>query len=129
MIWIRKSHYRGGKSVKFILIVVCAMTFGSYSYGAGVPSADAKKLESLASRQIGEDFRIVFHEKKDARICGGEGDAYIGQVQVREYSHDPHKKMGVSSLWLDIDKHYSIFKRELDEPNPRLFDFEHQCME
>lgn len=114
--------------MKLMPTFLLGIAIAPLSYGATIPPGDAKKLESLAIHQINEDFRIIFHEEKDARICGGQGDAYIGQVQMNVYSRDPNK-MAVSDRWIDIDRRYSIFKRELNEPKPQLFDSDHQCME
>lgn len=116
--------------MKVFLAIVLGIGIGQSSFAASLPADDAKKLASLATVQISQDFRIVFHEEKDARICGGQGDAYVGQVQMNVYSRGYKQGMSkISDRWINVDRRYSIFKRELSEPNAKLFDSEHQCME
>ena len=116
--------------MKIYWIVAAIGLVGTSSFAGTIPAGDSEKLKRIALSQISQDFRIVFHEEKDVHICGGQGDAYIGQVQMNIYSrgYDANGSK-VSDNWVDIDRRYSIFKREFSEPHPRLFDSDHQCME
>ena len=116
--------------MKYVTAGLLILSLGVASKGAGIPPDDAKKLEALATAQISRDFRIVFHEEKDAKIWGGDGDAYVGQVQMNVYSRG-YDEGGpkITDHWININRQYEIFKNELKDPNPRLFDNEHQCME
>ena len=110
-------------------IFICLIGMNAVSIAAKIPVEEAQKLKALSTVQLAQDFRMVFHEVKNANICGGQGDAYIGQVQVNQYSRGYDAKgPKVSDNWVNIDRKYTIFKRELNEPNPRLFDPQH-CME
>ena len=103
---------------------------GTSLFAAEITKEDLKVLNQLASAQLSKDFRIVFHKVKNAHICGGDsGDAYIGQVQMNMYQRGSDEKgPKISDSWVDIDRHYSIYKGELTDSDRRLFD-PNQCME
>jgi hypothetical protein len=88
------------------------------------------RLSKLANKMLGQDFRVKFRSEKNAKICGSESDAYIGQVEMNKYSRSYDEKNGsrIQDRWVKIDKFYAISPEELVEPNPRLFDPD-KCME
>lgn len=93
-------------------------------------SADPR-LAQLAERQLGKDFRIVFRLEKNASICGGTGDAYIGDVEVnrphREVAADGSVKL--ADNWMPIGKTYSIFAEELGFGQAALMDADNCLVE
>ena len=103
--------------------------------GAGVPAAGGRtgldrRLAGLASRQVGRDVRIRFAFQRNARLCGGEGDAYVGHLQVNRFrrGYDASGRPTVLDSWVDLDKTYYIFVDDLRGPDPKLSDAD-QCME
>lgn len=116
---------------RFIALTILCITLASNAQAGTISQKkiDAQ-LATLANEKLGKDFRVVFKMKKNAHICGGEGDAYIGQVEMNKYQRG-YTEQGQSDIkdhWVKLDKHYTIFTQELNQPNPQLFDSD-QCME
>ncbi|MGK6317735.1 hypothetical protein [Neorhizobium sp. DT-125] len=88
------------------------------------------RLAQLAERQLGKDFRIVFRLEKNASICGGTGDAYIGDVEVNRPRREAAADGGVklADNWMPVGKSYSIFAEELSSGQAALMDADN-CLE
>jgi hypothetical protein len=116
-------------TMRRLILVLSCLALAPGTSAAGV-MRDPTRLSIIAHQTLGKDFRITFHFEKNAQICGGEGDAYIGQVEMNK----PQRTMGsdgspaLKDHWVKVDKSYSIFVRELSEPNPQLFD-DDACLE
>ncbi|MDZ4661653.1 MAG: hypothetical protein SGJ18_08540 [Pseudomonadota bacterium] len=110
--------------------LIIALLILNTANSAPVDKNHLKQLDSLGSKVIAKDFRIVFSEKKNVKICGGEGDAYLGQVQVNKYSrgYDSKGTSNISDQWANVDKMYVLYKSKLSDPKAKLFDVD-QCME
>jgi hypothetical protein len=111
---------------RMLAVAVGVLIASGTAAAAGTPA----RLDALARATLGKDFRIRFHLEKNARICGGEGDAYVGQVEMNKYQRAIGSD-GAPTLkdrWVKVDKEYSIFVRDLAEPHPQLFDND-ACME
>lgn len=108
-----------------LVLVLCCLLLASASQ-----AREPARLSALGRATLGKDFRIVWHFEKNAEICGGDGDAWVGQVEMNTYRRaiggDRHPT--VHDDWVKLDKWYSIFVKELSEPNPRLFDHDN-CLE
>ena len=98
-------------------------------FAEAAESADPR-LEQLAERQLGKDFRIVFRLEKNASICGGTGDAYIGDVQVNRPRREAAANGGakLTDNWMPVGKSYSIFAAELGSGQEALMDADN-CLE
>jgi hypothetical protein len=118
------------KMTRHLILVLCCLSLESAAWAAGAVQRDPTRLSILAHTSLGKDFRITFHLEKNVQICGGEGDAYVGQVEMNK----PERAMGddghvtLKDHWVKVDKSYSIFVSELSEPNPQLFD-NNACLE
>jgi len=100
------------------------------SLASDLPKGDQARLAALARKTIGADFRLAFHLEKNAQICGGEGDAYVADVEMNKPQRFVNAK-GEADLkdhWVKVDKSYSIFVRDLIAPNAQLFDNDN-CLE
>ncbi|WP_416799041.1 hypothetical protein [Ciceribacter azotifigens] len=88
------------------------------------------RLAQLAERQLNKDFRIVFRLEKNASICGGTGDAYIGDVEVNRPRREAAADGGVTITdnWMPVGKTYSIFLDELGSRQAALMDADN-CLE
>lgn len=115
--------------MRTLILALCLVVGASPALAAGAPRVPAK-LANLARTTIGKDFRIQWHFEKNAEICGGDGDAWIGQVEMNTYRRaiGGDRNPTVVDNWVKLEKHYSIFVKELSEPNPRLFDHDN-CLE
>ncbi len=98
-----------------------AMAPGLYAKENKMP----KILQKMAQESLGEDFRIVFEFVKVATICGGEGNVYIGQVEMnmpRSYWANTEemdilkRKIVVQDNWIKLEKYYYIFASDLNDP-------------
>ncbi len=110
----------------YLILALCCIA----SAATGAVQRDPTRLSILARTTVGKDFRLQFHLEKNAQICGGEGDAYVGQVEMNK----PERAVGsdghvvLKDHWVKVDKSYSIFVSDLLGPNPQLFDNDN-CLE
>jgi hypothetical protein len=113
--------------ISLVALLIAACALAGESVGSASPD---RRLARLASERLGRDFRIRFTLRKDARLCGGEGDAYVGRVQVNRYrrGYTASGQAKVTDRWVEIDKTYYVFVEDLDGPRPQLSDAD-QCME
>ena len=111
-----------------VIVVLCCVSIATASQAAS-PRLPMR-LSTLAHATLNKDFRIQWHLEKNAQICGGEGDAWIGQVEMNTYRRaiGGDRNPTVVNNWVKLEKYYSIFVRELSEPNPKLFDHDN-CLE
>ena len=96
---------------KEMLLFAAIGLFSLVATAGKIPKSDLSKLNRLMAEKLASDIRVVFSEKKNARICGGEGDAYWGQVQVNKFSrgYDSGGNPKISDRWEDVDKVYTIY--------------------
>lgn len=114
--------------MRLLLLALCCLSLAAAAQAAA-PRVPAK-LAAPSSATLNKDFRITWHLEKNAQICGGEGDAWVGQVEMNTYRRDigGDRNPTVVNNWLKIEKYYSIFVHELSEPHPKLFDHDN-CLE
>src|SRR4249919_3327258 len=96
--------------MRHLILILCCLALAPTAWAAGI-MRDPTRLSILARATLGKDFRLQFHLEKNARICGGEGDAWVGQVEMNK----PQRAMGsdghvtLKDHWVKVDKFYSIF--------------------
>jgi hypothetical protein len=86
---------------------------------ADLQKADTEaRLAQLGARAVAQDFRVVFHLEKDATICGGTGDFFVGQVEMnnRERFLDQDGRVQLRDNWVRVDKSYAVSAAELNAP-------------
>jgi hypothetical protein len=116
--------------MKLFIAVFTSLIAFNVMAASNINSKDQRALNKLAAIKLSSDFRMVFTYEKNVQVCGGEGPAYIGQVQVNKFGRNLNDEgeINVTNNWVNVDKKYVIFKSELKEKNAQLFDND-KCLE
>jgi hypothetical protein len=111
-------------------LALCIALAPTVATAAPLAKNTQTKLDAVARTTLTQDFRLVFHLEKNAQICGGEGDAYVADVEMNkpERALETNGQPTLKDHWVKVGKRYSISARELNEPNATLFD-DGNCLE
>ena len=102
-----------------ILGVLTVVGIVSTGCAADLQNADTDaRLAELGARALAQDFRVVFHLERDATICGGTGDYFVGHVEMnnRERVLDQNDRFQLRDNWVRVDKSYAVSVTELNAP-------------
>ena len=102
-----------------VLGVLTVLSVVGTGCSADIQDADTEvRLAQLGATALAQDFRVVFHLERDATICGGTGDYFVGQVEMnnRERFLDQDGRVQLRDNWVKVDKSYAVSATELNAP-------------